>query len=119
VPGPGAAGEAAGKVASVANKAIAAAKGPVQTLRGTSPEDNELRNVRDCFWNEAEEIAHYNVLEAAAEALSDDETAKLARAYRREEERMQRFLGKQIPALVRAVVKAEIPAKDRKPARKR
>lgn len=116
VPGPGVAAEAAGKAASAANKAIAAAKGPVQALRGTSPADNELRNVRDCYWNEAEEIAHYDVLEAAADALGDDETAKLARAYRRQEERMQSFLGKQIPMLVRAVIKEEIPAKDRRPA---
>lgn len=116
VPGPGAAAEAAGKVAGAANKAIAAAKGPVQVLRGTSPADNELRNVRDCYWNEAEEIAHYDVLEAAAEALGDDETAKLAREHRREEERMQRFLAGQIPVLTRAVIKAEVPAAERRGA---
>ena len=61
-----------------------------QALRGSSPADNDLRNVRDGLWNEAEEIAHYDLIEAAAEALGDQETAKLARTYRSEEEKMQR-----------------------------
>ena len=116
LPGPDVASGAASAAASVANKALAAAKGPVQALRGTSPEDNLLRNIRDAFWNEAEEIAHYNVIEAAANALSDKETAKLARDHRRQEERMQTFLGKQIDKLVKAVVRAEVPARQRKPA---
>jgi ferritin-like metal-binding protein YciE len=112
-PGPDVAIEAA---TSFANKAMAAAKGPVQALRGTSPADNQLRNMRDCYWNEAEEIAHYTVIEAAAEQLDDKETVKLAKEYRKQEERMQAFVEKQIPALVREVIKTEIPAKDRKPA---
>jgi ferritin-like metal-binding protein YciE len=116
VPGPDVASGVASAATSVANKALAAAKGPVQALRGTSPQDNLLRNIRDAFWNEAEEIAHYNVIESAANALSDKETAKLAREHRRQEERMQTFLGKQIDKLVKAVVRAEIPARERKPA---
>ena len=116
LPGPDAVSDAVGGVTSVANKALAAAKGPVQALRGTSPQDNLLRNVRDSFWNEAEEIAHYNVIESVANALGDGETAKLAREFRRQEERMQAFLGKQIDKLVKAVIKAEVPAKERKPA---
>ena len=107
---------ATGAVASVANKALAAAKGPVQALRGTGAADNQLRNARDCFWNEAEEIAHYNVIEAAATELGDKETVKLARDFRRQEERMQSFLEKQIPRLVKDVIREEIPAKERKPA---
>jgi hypothetical protein len=99
--------------ASVANKALATAKGPVQALRGTSEADNELRNVRDCLWNEAEEIAHYNVIEAAADALGDKDTAKLARTYRREEEKMQSLLERQIAPLVKAVIKEEVPASER------
>src|SRR5688500_7170927 len=116
LPGPDAVSDAVGGVTSVANKALAAAKGPVQALRGTSPQDNLLRNVRDSFWNEAEEIAHYNVIESVANALGDTETAKLAREFRRQEERMQTFLGKQIDKLVKAVIKAEVPARERKPA---
>jgi ferritin-like metal-binding protein YciE len=113
LPGPEAVSEA---VTSVANKAIATAKGPVQALRGTSEADNELRNVRDCYWNEAEEIAHYDVIEAAATELGDKDTAKLAKTYRRQEERMQTFLEREIPKLVKAVIKEEVPAEERRQA---
>lgn len=116
LPGPHVVSDVASAATSVANKAMATAKGPMQALRGTSPADNELRNVRDCLWNEAEEIAHYNVIEAAAEALGDKETAKLAKTYRTEEERMQRLLERQIPALVKEVIKAEVPAAERRAA---
>jgi ferritin-like metal-binding protein YciE len=113
LPGPDVAGDAVGLVGNVANRALAAAKGPVQALRGTSEADNELRNVRDCLWNEAEEIAHYNVIEAAADALKDRETAKLARTYRRQEESMQKLLERQIAPLMKAVVKEEVPSAER------
>ncbi len=113
LPGPDVAGDAVVLVGNVANRALAAAKGPVQALRGTSEADNELRNVRDCLWNEAEEIAHYNVIEAAADALKDRETAKLARTYRRQEESMQKLLERQIAPLMKAVVKEEVPSGER------
>ncbi len=116
LPGPDVVSDVATAATSAANKAMAAAKGPAQALRGTSPADNDLRNVRDCLWNEAEEIAHYNVIEAAAEALGDKETAKLARTYRSEEEKMQRLLERQIAPLVKDVIKTEVPAAERKPA---
>ena len=116
LPGPDIVSDAAGAATSVANKALAAAKGPVSALRGTSRADNLLRNVRDAFWSEAEEIAHYNVIEAAATNLGDKETAMLAREHRKQEERMQAFLGKQIDQLVKAVIREEIPARERKPA---
>jgi len=116
LPGPDALGDAVGAVTSIANKAAAAAKGPVQVLRGTGVADNELRNMRDAFWNEAEEIAHYTIIESLADKLGDSETAKLARAIRREEERMQKFLGRQLQTLAGAVIREEVPAKERKPA---
>jgi ferritin-like metal-binding protein YciE len=116
LPGPEALGEAVGAVTSLANKAAAAAKGPVQALRGTGVADNELRNMRDAFWNEAEEIAHYTVIEAVADKLGDKETVKLAKQIRREEERMQAFLGRQLATLAGAVVREEVPARERKPA---
>jgi ferritin-like metal-binding protein YciE len=108
IPGPEA-------ITSVANKALAAAKGPIETLRGTSPADLQLRNVRDGFWNEAEEIAHYDIIESLAKELADTETAKLASEFRRQEERMQKFLERQIASLVKDVVRAEVPARERKP----
>jgi ferritin-like metal-binding protein YciE len=116
VPGPDALGEAAGAVTSIANKAVAAAKGPVQVLRGTGVADNELRNIRDAFWNEAEEIAHYTIIEAIADKLGDKDTVKLAKQIRREEERMQSFLGRQLSTLAGAVIREEVPARERKPA---
>src|SRR3954464_5539438 len=51
LPGPAALGEALGAGNAAANKAAAAEKGPVQVLRGTGVADNELRNMRDAFWN--------------------------------------------------------------------
>jgi ferritin-like metal-binding protein YciE len=116
VPGPEAIGEAVGAVTSLANKAAAAAKGPMQALRGSGVADNELRNMRDSFWNEAEEIAHYTVIEAVADKLGDKETVKLAKAIRRDEERMQAFIGRQLSTLAGAVIREEIPARERKPA---
>src|SRR3954462_1395722 len=109
VPGPEA-------IPSLANKAMAAAKGPAQILRGSGVADNELRNMRDAFWNEAEEIAHYTVIEAVADKLGDKETVKLAKQIRREEERMQVFLGRQLTTLAGAVIREEVPARERKPA---
>src|SRR5919198_3334803 len=103
-------------ITSLANKAVAAAKAPVQVLRGTGVADNELRNMRDAFWNEAEEIAHYTVIEAVADKLGDKETVKLAKQIRREEERMQSFLGRQLQTLAGAVIREEVPARERKPA---
>ena len=101
-------------VTGLANQALALAKGPVQAFRGTSEADNELRNVRDCYWNEAEEIAHYDTIEAVAKELGDTETAKLARQFRKQEEQMQRLLERQIPQLVKAVVKEEVPSSERR-----
>src|SRR4051794_15777194 len=113
LPGPDAVTEVGSRVAEVANRALAAAKGPVQMLRGTGEADNMLRNVRDAYWNEAEEIAHYDVIEAVATKLNDRETVQLAKRFRREEERMQKFLGKQITSLASEVVKEEVPARER------
>ena len=66
-----------------------------------------LKNAKTEYFNEHEEIATYTAIEALAEAVGDQETAKLAREIRREEERMAKFLAGQIPTLTRAVVTAE------------
>jgi hypothetical protein len=75
--------------------------------------------MRDSFWNEAEEIAHYTVIEALADKLGDKETARLAKQIRREEERMQAFIGRQLATLAGAVIREEVPARERKPANAR
>ena len=102
-------------VFTVANKGLALAKGPLQAARGTSPADNELRNLRDCYWNEAEEIAHYHVIETVARQLGDAETVQLAERHRKEEEQMQRTLEGLLPGLVREVVATETDHHEAKP----
>jgi ferritin-like metal-binding protein YciE len=103
-------------VTGLATKATAAAKGPVDTIRGSGAADSALRDIRDGFHSEAEEIAHYTVIEAIADKLGDKETARLAKQIRREEERMQAFLGRQLSTLAGAVIREEVPARERKPA---
>src|SRR3954467_6002286 len=114
VPGPAAAAEAATAVTAAATKAIAAAKGPIHALRGTGEAEKQLKNAKDELWNEYEEIGNYTAIEALAEALNDDETVKLAREYRRQEERMASFLLKLSPTLTKAVVTEEVPAAERR-----
>jgi len=75
--------------------------------------DSYKKRLKTEYWNEAEEIANYKAIEALAEAVGDKETAKLARAHRRQEERMASFLERTIPQLTKDVVRAEIPASQR------
>jgi ferritin-like metal-binding protein YciE len=117
VPGPQAAVEAATAVTAAATKALSAAKGPIHALRGTGEAEKQLKNAKTELWNEYEEIGNYHAIETLAESLNDAETAKLAREYRRQEERMANFLLKLIPQLTKAVVTEEVPAAERrKPA---
>jgi ferritin-like metal-binding protein YciE len=110
IPGP------AEAVANLAGRAVAAAQGPLHALRGTGEAEKMLKNAKDEYHEEAEEIANYTAIEALAELVGDKETAKIAKGIRREEERMAKFLEKLIPQLAKAVAKEEIPAGERKPA---
>jgi ferritin-like metal-binding protein YciE len=101
-------------VAAATTKAVAAAKGPLHMLRGTGESEKMLKNAKTEYWNEFDEIATYTAIETLAESVGDKETAKLARAIRREEERMAKFLQSQIPALSKGVVREEIPAAERR-----
>jgi ferritin-like metal-binding protein YciE len=114
VPAPGPVGEAASAVTAVASKAVAAAKGPLHALRGTGEAEKMLKNAKTEYWNEFEEIATYTAIETLAESVGDRETAKLARAIRREEQRMAKFLEGQIPRLTKGVAREEIPAAERR-----
>ena len=105
--------EAASTLTSVASKAVAAAQGPLHAIRGTGESEKMLKNAKTEYHNEFEEIATYTGIEALADAVNDRETAKLARGIRREEERMAKFLEKQIPQLAKAVAREEIPAAER------
>jgi ferritin-like metal-binding protein YciE len=112
-PGPSQVTDAAQAVLSGAQKAAALAQGPLHALRGTGGEEKQLKNAKTEYASEAEEIATYSGIEALAAVLGDKETQRLARAIRREEERMRSFLEKEIPRLTKAVAKAEIPASQR------
>jgi ferritin-like metal-binding protein YciE len=111
--------EAAAAVQTGAKKAAAAAQGPMHALRGLSEAEKQLKNAKTEYSEEHEEIANYDAIEALAEAVGDDETAKLARAIRRDEERMAKFLSKQIVTLTREVARSEIPSDQRVTTRRR
>ncbi|MDP9133450.1 MAG: ferritin-like domain-containing protein [Actinomycetota bacterium] len=119
LPGPDALGEMAGKAQATAQKAVAAAKGPLHALRGTGEAEKMLKNAKTEFFNEAEEIANYHAIETLAEAVGDRDTAKLAREFRRQEERMAKFLEKTIATLTKEVVRDEIPASQRNGGKRR
>jgi ferritin-like metal-binding protein YciE len=97
-------------------KLQAVAKGPLHAIRGGGEQEKMLKNAKTEYFNEHEEIATYLAIETLAEKVSDSETAKLAKAIRREEERMAGFLQGQIKQLTNAVVREDIPAKLRRPA---
>jgi ferritin-like metal-binding protein YciE len=97
-------------------KVAALAKGPLHAIRGDSEQEKQLKNAKTEYWNEHEEIATYLGIETLAEKVGDSETAKLAKAIRREEEKMAGFLLGQIKQLTGAVVRADIPASQRRPA---
>jgi ferritin-like metal-binding protein YciE len=116
LPGPDVLTGAAEAATAAASKAVSAAKGPVHALRGTGQAEKLLKNAKTELWNEHEEIGNYLAIETLAEALRDRDTAKLAREFRRQEERMANFLQKLIPQLTKAVVSEEIPASERRAA---
>ncbi len=108
-------------VQTAVGKLQAAAKGPLHALRGDGEAEKMLKNAKTEYFNEHEEIATYLAIETLAGKVRDSETAKLAKAIRREEERMASFLQGQIKQLTNAVVREDIPARLRsaaKPARK-
>ncbi len=116
LPGPDVASDAAAKVTSAAKKGVSLAKGPLHMVRGTGEAEKLLKNAKTELWNEMEEIGNYLAIEELANALYDKDTAKLAREFRRQEERMASFLQKLIPQLAKQVVRDEVPARERKPA---
>ena len=117
VPAPAPVAAAADAVVSGASKAVAAAKGPLHAIRGLSETEKMLKNAKTEFSEEHEEIANYNAIETLAEAIGDKETVKLAREYRRQEERMATFLGRTIEQLSKQVAREEFPASRRNGSR--
>jgi ferritin-like metal-binding protein YciE len=113
-PGPDLVGGVAQAVLSGAQKATALAQGPLHALRGTGEQEKMLKNAKTEYASESEEIAAYVAIEKLAETLGDSETQRLARAIRRDEQRMSSFLEKEIPRLTGEVARAEIPASERR-----
>jgi ferritin-like metal-binding protein YciE len=115
----GSAGSLTQPAQTVVSKAASAVKGPVHALRGTGSEERQLKNAQTEYSEEAEEIARYTAIETFAESVGDRDTAKLARAIRRDEERMAKYLAGLIPQLAGAVVRAEVPTDQRPTPRRR
>jgi ferritin-like metal-binding protein YciE len=108
-------------VGEVAGKTLAAVKGQLGTARAAVTEQAEthVRNAQEELREEHVEIAIYTRLETFAEEVGDRETAQLARAIRRDEERMAKFLDAELRRLVKAVVRAEVPRDQRRTRRRR
>jgi ferritin-like metal-binding protein YciE len=108
-------------VGEVAGKAVAAVKGQVGAARAavTAQVETHLRNAQEELREEHVEIALYSRIITLAEAVGDRETAQLAKAIRRDEERMAKFLDAELARLVKDVVRAEIPASQRATTRRR
>ena len=121
LPGPDALSKGAGAAVELGSRAVAAAKGPLHAIRGTGEQEKMLKNAKTEYFEEHEEIATYQAIETLASSVGDTATAQLARAIRREEERMASFLARLIPTLTKAVVQEEVPAAERRApgARKR
>lgn len=101
-------------LSSVVAKATAVAKAVPHVVRGSGEAEKMLKNAKTQYVSEQEEISTYLAIETFATKVGDKETASLARAIRKEEERMARFLEGQIKQLAGAVVQAEVPAGQRR-----
>jgi ferritin-like metal-binding protein YciE len=104
-----------GAVGEVAGKAVSAVKGQVGAARAavTSQPETHLRNAQEELREEHVEIALYSRIVTLAEEVGDRDTAQLAKAIRRDEERMAKFLDAELPRLVKELVRAEIPRAER------
>lgn len=92
-------------------QALALAKTPLDLVRGSGGEEKVLKNAKDACATEALEIATYIALEELARQVDDTRTADIAASIRKDEEAMLERIERELPALTRAVVEADI--KDR------
>jgi ferritin-like metal-binding protein YciE len=113
-PGPQQVSDVAQAVVGGAQKAVALAQGPLHMLRGTGPEEKQLKNAKTEYASESEEIATYTAVASLAEALGNSDVRRLARTIIREEERMRSYLEKEIARMTTAVARAEVPAAERR-----
>jgi ferritin-like metal-binding protein YciE len=108
-------------VGELAGKGLAAVKGQVAVARAaiTAQAETHLRNAREELREEYVEIGLYTSIEAFATAVSDRETARLAKSIRGDEQKTADYLERLIPQLVKDLVRAEIPADQRSTSRRR
>ena len=108
-------------VGEAAGKTVAGVKGKVGAARAmvASQPETHIRNAQEELREEHVEIAMYTRLEALADEVGDEDTAKLARAIRRDEERMAKYLDAELRRLVRELVRKEIPRDQRRSQRRR
>ena len=112
VPGvPGALGEVAGKAVAAVKTQVGSARAAV-----TDETETQLRNVQEELREEHVEIAIYSRIITFADEVGDRETAQLAKAIRRDEERMAKFLDAELGRLVKDVVRKQVP-RDQRPTR--
>lgn len=118
--GQGLIGATGAAVGEVAGKTVAAVKGQVGAARAlvTNQAETHLRNAEDELREEQVEIALYSRIEFFATEVGDRDTAQLARAIRREDERMAKYLQAELGRLVKDVIRAEIP-RDQRPTASR
>jgi len=90
---------------------LALGKAPFDLMRGSGGEEKVLKNAKDAAATEALEIATYTALERLATGVGDEQTAKLAKSIRADEERMLERIMREIPKLTDAVVGAEVEGK--------
>jgi ferritin-like metal-binding protein YciE len=104
-----------GVAEEIAGKAVAAVKGQFDAARAavTAQAETHLRNAEEELREEHVEIAIYTRIETFADEVGDRETAQLARAIRRDEERMAKFLDSELKRLVKAAVRVQIPSAQR------
>ncbi len=97
-----------GVAETLISQTLALSKTPFDLLRGSGGEEKVLKNAKDAAGTEALEIATYAALERLADRVGDEQTAKLAKSIRADEERMLARILREIPKLADAVVGAEI-----------
>jgi ferritin-like metal-binding protein YciE len=104
-----------GAVGEVAGKAVAAVKTQVGTARAAVGDETEtqVRNAQEELREEHVEIAIYTRIITFAEEVGDRETVQLAKAIRRDEERMAKYLEAELPRLVKDVVRKQVPRDQR------
>lgn len=101
-------GAIAGLAHDAVGQALALAKAPLDFLRGSGGEEKVLKNAKDACASEALEIATYVALEHLARSAGDTRTAELAASTRGDETAMLERIEDELPALARAVARAEI-----------